>query len=437
MRLAIQQAAAQRPAAPVLLQHLAVLAAEPVPLLLFRGTAGRDPVFPPAIEGDQLDDAVAVLRRLSLLSREAAQDDREPADTIDSVRLHRLVRQVAAASLTPDGALQVRASLTRAMAAVYPADVFSNKASWGLARRLDPLALPLVAPRTAIAPGTEACAIELLVRLASYRHAALGAYEPARTLLLQGLELTEAVHPPHHPMTATVLNNLALLLRDIGELAQARPLHERALAIREAVFGPEGPEVAVSLNNLANVLMEEGDTDRSVPLMRRALDIRLAYFGEDSAEAAMFMSNLARHLHEAGQLGPARPLLERALALRHALLGPDDPNTANSASNLALLLLDLDEAGRATELARYAHESTEAALGSQHPVVASVCAVYATCLLAQDGPEPALPSALRALALAKAVLARHHPGFQRARRVTAECLDRLGRHADAEAVRAG
>lgn len=37
-----------------------------------------------------------------------------------------------------------------------------------------------------------------------------------------------------HPHVATRLNNLALILRDLGLPAEARPLQERALAIDEA-----------------------------------------------------------------------------------------------------------------------------------------------------------------------------------------------------------
>jgi hypothetical protein len=46
---------------------------------------------------------------------------------------------------------------------------------------------------------------------------------------------------PDHPGTAISINNLAVLLRDQGELAAARPLFERALAIRERMLGPDHP----------------------------------------------------------------------------------------------------------------------------------------------------------------------------------------------------
>jgi Flp pilus assembly protein TadD len=76
-----------------------------------------------------------------------------------------------------------------------------------------------------------------------------------------------------HPETAAGLNNLAVLLRDKGDLAAARPLLERVLAIREKVLGPEHPETASSLNNLTVLLSAQGDLAAARPLFERALAI--------------------------------------------------------------------------------------------------------------------------------------------------------------------
>ena len=50
----------------------------------------------------------------------------------------------------------------------------------------------------------------------------------------RALAIAEAVYRPDHPQVATRLNNLALILKDLGLPAEARPLQERALAITEA-----------------------------------------------------------------------------------------------------------------------------------------------------------------------------------------------------------
>jgi len=59
--------------------------------------------------------------------------------------------------------------------------------------------------------------------------------------------MREKAFGPEHPLTATSLNNLAILLKHQGDLAAARPLLERALAMREKALGPEHPDTAQSL----------------------------------------------------------------------------------------------------------------------------------------------------------------------------------------------
>ena len=59
---------------------------------------------------------------------------------------------------------------------------------------------------------------------------------------------------PDHLDTATGLNDMALLQRDLREPAVARPLLEHALAIRERVLGPDHPDTATARRNLADLV---------------------------------------------------------------------------------------------------------------------------------------------------------------------------------------
>ena len=70
-------------------------------------------------------------------------------------------------------------------------------------------------------------------------------------LLEKAMKINEAVLGPHHPNTATSLNNLATLHHNMGNHKLTIRLFTRALEIREAVLGPRHPDTASSLNNLA------------------------------------------------------------------------------------------------------------------------------------------------------------------------------------------
>jgi len=95
----------------------------------------------------------------------------------------------------------------------------------------------------------------------------------AKTLLERALAIDEAAYGPDHPDVGIRLNNLALILRDLGDPAGARPLQERALGIDEAAYGPDHPDVGTDLNNLAQILQDLGDPAGARALQERALAI--------------------------------------------------------------------------------------------------------------------------------------------------------------------
>jgi hypothetical protein len=137
--LAIEEAAKLNPVAEPLIVHAALLAPEPIPLFLFseaRETFGEP--LAAALTGDGLDEAVAALRGFALLDRETIVDERDASTTTDTIRLHRLVREVAAARCEGQTSDTLRQVLIEALAAVYPEDGFENPASWPRCSLLTP-----------------------------------------------------------------------------------------------------------------------------------------------------------------------------------------------------------------------------------------------------------------------------------------------------------
>ena len=334
--LAIDEAAKLHPAAEPLIVHAALLAPEPIPLFLF--SQGREKFGEPlasALEGDGLDEAVAALRTFALIDRETIADERDPTIITDCIRLHRLVRQVAAARCEGEAREGAQRVLAEALVAVYPENIWRDPHTWPLSRRLDSLALALVGDEATVPKGVEQRTAELLSFAGQYRHYALAAYAEARPLYERALAIREKVLGAEHPDTATSLNNLAALLQAQGDLAGARPLYERALAIREKVLGAEHPDTATSLNNLAYLLQAQGDLAGARPLHERALAIREKVLGAEHPDTATSLNNLANLLQAQGDLAGARPLHERALAIREKVLGAEHPDTAMSLNNLA------------------------------------------------------------------------------------------------------
>jgi tetratricopeptide (TPR) repeat protein len=144
----------------------------------------------------------------------------------------------------------------------------------------------------------------------------------AKALLERALAIDEAAYGPDHPHVATRLNNLATILRGLGQAEAARPLQDRALAIDEAAYGPDHPEVATALNNLALILRGLGQAEAARPLQERALAIDEAAYGPDHPAVARDLNNLATILRDLGQPEAARTLVERAVAIDEAAPPP-------------------------------------------------------------------------------------------------------------------
>jgi hypothetical protein len=136
--LAIEEAARRHAAAEPLIVAASMLPAEPIPLFIFyEGREALAEGLDALLAGDGLEEAVVTLRRLALVDRESIQDERDPTVTTETVRLHRLVRTVAAWRRNAEATDAVLRGLIAALAAVYPAGIYNNPAQWPRARRLD------------------------------------------------------------------------------------------------------------------------------------------------------------------------------------------------------------------------------------------------------------------------------------------------------------
>jgi tetratricopeptide (TPR) repeat protein len=397
--LALDDAAKLCPAAEPLMAFLSFCAPERIPLDLIEG----------AIDDEQARrEALGALIELSLVKAEKLEDGAA------AVTAHRLVQAVARERAKANGTAEAAAERVIArLAAIYPDDGYNNPASWP---RCAPLTPHLAAVcETQGADGTANLRrADLLSRTSSY-YMGRAAYADTRRALDRAPAIREKALGPDHPDTATNLNNLALLFKDLGDLSGARPLFERALAIGEKTLGPEHPAVATRLNNLAGLLQDQGDLAGARPLFERALAIDEKTLGPEHPRTAIDFNNLALLLQAQGDLAGARPLFERALAIGEKTLGPDHPDVATRLNNLASLLKAQGDLAGARPLYERALAIGEKTLGPEHPQTAGSLNNLASLLQAQGDLAGARPLCERALAIFEKALGREHPSTRTVR----------------------
>lgn len=156
---------------------------------------------------------------------------------------------------------------------------------------------------------------------------------------------------------AVVAGNLAVVLLERGETAEARTLFERALAIRRALFGARDPAIAESLNNLAELERRTGNLARARTLHEAALGVRREVLDEGHPDIAESLNNLGVLLRDQGELEGATMALGEAYALRRERLGEAHRLTLESAGNLATIALDQGDLATAEAVLRAAVEA--------------------------------------------------------------------------------
>ena len=77
-----------------------------------------------------------------------------------------------------------------------------------------------------------------------------------------------------------LLNQLGLLLQDMGKLEEARPLYEEALQARRETLGDRHPSTLTSIGNMGALLYGMGQLTEARPLFEEALQARKETLGE-------------------------------------------------------------------------------------------------------------------------------------------------------------
>jgi len=324
------------------------------------------PLAAVALDELELDDAVAALRRYSMVEIEN-----------DSLSFHRLAQAVARDRLAADEKRQWAGAAVKLIDHAFPfASV--DVSAWPECSRL----LSHAVASTGYAEEQQA-ALEETARLLNQTSGYLlgraqfaevvklseralkivekvyGSNHPAAAACLgnigaalygqgdftgalayydQALAIEEAHYGPEHQNVALRLDCLGEALRKTGEYSQALERHERALAINEKINGPAHPSVAKTANNLGATSYNLGRYDESLSYYRRALEIDAKHHGLNHPTVATIIRNIGKTLQAVGDVRGARECYERALRILSEALGDDHPDTGTVKRDLASLV---------------------------------------------------------------------------------------------------
>ena len=109
--------------------------------------------------------------------------------------------------------------------------------------------------------------------------------------------------------TPALINNMGVLLKNMGELEAARPLYEEALAGSRATLGDTHPSTLTSIYNMGRLLKKMGDLAGAVPLFRKEVDAMRDQHGPEHDETLYSARNLHGVMLELGDVSGAAGLV--------------------------------------------------------------------------------------------------------------------------------
>ncbi|MBL7501698.1 tetratricopeptide repeat protein [Frankia sp. CNm7] len=179
----------------------------------------------------------------------------------------------------------------------------------------------------------------------------LGEVQEARNLAADTLTRCRRVLGEDSPVTLYSAVYLAGDLVVLGEMEEARELAADTLVRCRRILGPDRPATLDLAATLANALLAGGEVQEARELAADTLARCRRVFGEEPPVTLYSRATLSGAMMMLGEAAAARELAADTLVRCRQLLGPDDPMALLSAVALAGALLLLGEAQAARELA--------------------------------------------------------------------------------------
>ena len=168
---------------------------------------------------------------------------------------------------------------------------------------------------------------------------AKGKSQPAEELARKAVATTRELLGDDDPEVLDSLHILALVLSKTKP-DEAIALERESIARRRKLLNgkPANQDLAWSLDNLAILLKQKGEMAEAESMFRQALPVWRQAVGNDHQYVANTLDHLAALLTKQGKHAEAERYIRECLAIRRRLLGDKHPDTINSLKNLVELL---------------------------------------------------------------------------------------------------
>lgn len=210
---------------------------------------------------------------------------------------------------------------------------------------------------------------------------------------------------------ATLYNNLAGTLSEVGQFEEALQRAQQARLTWEKSLGARHHRVATAMSMLGYIHQSRGDTREALRWYEQAYAQMVAELGTQSPHTADILTNIAICQANLGQLEPAEGSFRRVLALQQRAFGSEHLHVAQAHVNLGVILSRQGQPEDALAEQRRALAIKERALGRDHAQVAASLEEVANALEKLSRHDEALPPREQALEIRERVYGPDHPSL--------------------------
>lgn len=168
---------------------------------------------------------------------------------------------------------------------------------------------------------------------AAFQHA--GRLQEARTTWLKLVELT--AEGPVTEERARLLDNLAALTLELGDVTAAETECRRGHAAWRALRGDQDVDTAISLATLGTVELAKGDLAAAKRDLKQALGVVETLLGKEHPTVGGVLNSLGVVEWRAGNVAEARALFQRSVAIGRKHLSPSHPQVQEALEALKVI----------------------------------------------------------------------------------------------------
>ena len=236
-----------------------------------------------------------------------------------------------------------------------------------------------------------------------------GRHIEARIYITEAQRLFDELGDTDLELKANLLNDLASINLELGNLESVLPHQTEALTIRQQLFGEIHAEIAMSLNDIGGWYALKRDFEHALEYSEQALNMRQELFCEPHPDIARSLNNLGYLYAEQQDSERALEYFERALSMRRDLSGEMHPDIADSLSNVGAVYGKQGDTLRALQYSEQALTIRRDLYGEIHPDIASSLSSVGYFYGKQGNNRRALEYMERALAMYRVLYGEQHP----------------------------